>query len=115
LRTGGAEALDILASALLANFQRDLARLSLDNKLPAICQFREMVEGGCLVSYGVKRSEIYAMLAGYVDKVLKGAKPRDTVAQQPSAVELVINSKTAGKLGIEIPPAILARADEVIE
>jgi putative ABC transport system substrate-binding protein len=115
LRTGGAEALDILASALLANFQRDLARLSLDNKLPAICQFREMVEGGCLASYGVKRSEIYGMLAAYVDKVLKGAKPSETVAQQPSAVELVINSKTARKLGIEIPPAILARADEVIE
>jgi putative ABC transport system substrate-binding protein len=115
LRAGGAEALDILASALLANFQRELARLSLENKLPAICQFREMVEGGCLVSYGVKRSEIYAMLAVYVDKMLKGAKPGETVAQQPSAVELVINGKTAGKLGIEIPPAVLGRADEVIE
>jgi len=115
LRAGGAEALDILASALLANFQRELARLSLENKLPAICQFREMVEGGCLVSYGVKRPEIYAMLAAYVDKVLKGAKPGETVAQQPSGVELVINRKTARKIGIEIPPAILARADEVIE
>ena len=55
------------------------------------------------------------MLAGYVDKVLKGAKPRDTVAQQPSAVELVINQKTAQKIGIELPRATLARADEVIE
>src|SRR5215472_3029757 len=53
LRAGGAEALDILASALLANFQRELARLALEYKLPAICQFREMVEGGCLASYGV--------------------------------------------------------------
>src|SRR6516225_9173553 len=115
LRAGGAEALDILASPLLANFQRDLARLSLENKLPAICQFREMVEGGCLASYGVKRSEMYAMLAAYTDKMLKGAKPGETVAQQPSAVELVVNGKTAGKLGIEIPPAVLGRADEVIE
>jgi len=115
LRAGGAEALDILASALLANFQRDLARLSLENKLPAICQFREMVEGGCLASYGVKRSEMYAMLAAYTDKMLKGAKPGETVAQQPSAVELVVNQNTASKIGIEIPPAILARADEVIE
>ena len=115
LRAGGAEALDILASALLANFQRELARLSLENKLPAICQFREMVEGGCLVSYGVKRPEMYAMLAAYVDKVLKGAKPGETVAQQPTSVELVINRKTARAMGIEIPPAILARADEVIE
>jgi putative ABC transport system substrate-binding protein len=115
LRAGDAEALDILASALLANFQRELARLSLENKLPAICQFREMVEGGCLVSYGVKRSEMYAMLAAYTDKMLKGAKPAETVGQQPSAVELVINLTTARAIGIEIPPAILARADEVIE
>jgi putative ABC transport system substrate-binding protein len=115
LRAGGAEALDILASALLANFQRELGRLTLEYKLPAICQFREMVEAGCLASYGVKRPEMYAMLAAYTEKMLKGAKPGDTVAQQPSTVELVINQKTARKLGIEIPPAILARADEVIE
>jgi putative tryptophan/tyrosine transport system substrate-binding protein len=115
LQAGGAEALDILASALLANFQRDLARLALEYKLPAICQFREMVEAGCLVSYGVTRPEMYAMLAAYTDKMLKGAKPGETVAQQPSAVELVINQKTAQKLGIEIPHAILARADEVID
>jgi putative ABC transport system substrate-binding protein len=114
-RAGGAEALDILASPLLANFQRELGRLSLEHKLPAICQFREMVEAGCLVSYGVKRPEMYAMLAAYIDKMLKGAKPGETVAQQPRAVELVINRKMARKLGIEIPPAILARADEVIE
>ena len=115
LQTGGAEALDILASALLANFQRQLARLSLEHKLPAICQFREMAVGGCLASYGVKRPEMYAMLAAYTEKMLKGAKPGETVAQQPTAIELVINQKTARKLGIEIPPAILARADEVIE
>jgi putative ABC transport system substrate-binding protein len=58
---------------------------------------------------------MYAMLAGYIDKMLKGAKPADTVAQQPTALELVINRKTARKLDLEIPKAILARADEVIE
>jgi putative tryptophan/tyrosine transport system substrate-binding protein len=115
LQAWDAEALDILASPLLANFQRDLGRLTLEYKLPAICQFREMVEAGCLASYGVKRPEMYAMLAAYTDKMLKGAKPGETVAQQPSAVELVINQNTARKLGIEIPPAILARADEVID
>jgi putative ABC transport system substrate-binding protein len=115
LRAGGAEALDILASPLLANFQSELGRLTLQYKLPAICQFREMVKAGCLASYGVKRPEMYTMLAAYVDKMLKGAKPGETVAQQPSAVELVINQKTAQKIGIELPPAILARADEVIE
>jgi putative ABC transport system substrate-binding protein len=111
----GVEAIDVLASPMLANFQRELGRLSLEHKLPTICQFREMVEAGCLVSYGVKRPEMYAMLAALVDKTLKGAKPGETVAQQPTAVELVINRKTARKLGITIPPAILARADEVIE
>src|SRR6516225_598931 len=115
LRAGGAEALDILASPLLANFQSELGRLTLEYKLPAICQFREMVKAGCLASYGVKRQEMYAMLAAYVDKMLKGAKPGETVAQQPSAVELVINQKTAQKIGIELPRATLARADEVIE
>jgi putative ABC transport system substrate-binding protein len=115
LKDGGAEAVDILASPLLANFQGNLARLVLEYKLPAICQFREMVEAGCLASYGVKRPEMYTMLAAHTDKMLKGAKPGETVAQQPSAVELVINQKTARKLGIELPPAILARADEVIE
>ena len=115
LRESGTEALDILASPLLANFQHDLGRLSLEYKLPAICQFREMVEAGCLASYGVKRPEMYAMVAAYTDKMLKGAKPGETVAQQPSAVELVINQKVARQIGIEIPSSVLARADEVIE
>jgi putative ABC transport system substrate-binding protein len=114
-REGGAEALDILASPLLANFQRELGRLTLEYKLPAICQFREMAEGGCLASYGVKRPEMYAMVAAYIDKMLKGANRGTTVAQQPSAIELVINLKTAHKIGIKIPTSVLARADEVIE
>ena len=114
-QTGGAEAIDILASPMLANFQQELGRLSLEYKLPAICQFREMVEAGCLASYGVKRPEMYALLAGFVDKMLRGARPGETVAQQPVALELVINRTTAREIGIEITPAILARADEVIE
>jgi putative ABC transport system substrate-binding protein len=114
-RAGGVEAVDILASPMLANFQQDLARLSLEYRLPAMCQFREMVAAGCLASYGVKRPEMYAMLAAFVDKMLKGARPGETVAQQPTELELVINRKTARKLGIGIPRAVLARADEVIE
>jgi putative tryptophan/tyrosine transport system substrate-binding protein len=114
-QTGGAEAIDILASPMLANFQEELGRLSLEYKLPAICQFREMVEAGCLASYGVKRPEMYALLAAFVDKMLRGARPGETVAQQPVALELVINRTTARAIGIEVPPTILARADEVIE
>jgi putative tryptophan/tyrosine transport system substrate-binding protein len=107
--------LDILASPLLANFQRELGRLSLEYKLPAICQFREMTEAGCLASYGVERSEMYAIVAAYIYKMLKGANSGTTVAQQLSAIELVVNLKSARKIGIEIPTAVLARADEVIE
>jgi len=112
---GGVGGIDILASPMLANSPEELAELSIRYKLPAICQFREMVAAGCLASYGVKRAEMYAMLAGYIDKMLKGARPGETVARQPTALELVINRKTARKLGVEISPAILARADEVIE
>jgi putative ABC transport system substrate-binding protein len=114
-RTDGAEAIDILASPMLANFHQELARLSLEYRLPAICQFRETAAAGCLASYGVKRPEMYTLLAGFVDKMLRGARPSETVAQQPAALELVINRTTARAIGIEVPPAILARADEVIE
>jgi hypothetical protein len=96
-REGCAEALDILASPLLANFQHELGRLSLEYKPQAICQFREMAEAGCLASYGVKRPEMYAMVAPYIDEVLKGANPGTTVMQQPNAIELVINLKAANK------------------
>ena len=111
----GAEAVDILETAMLASFQQDLVRLSFKYKLPAICPFREMAEAGCLASYGPTLRELAAMRAALADKMLKGTKPGEAVAQQPTAVELVVNQKTAPKIGIEIPPAILARADEVIE
>ena len=110
----GIDAVTILSS-LLFGFRAELCGLNMTHRLPAIGQAREMAEAGCLASYGVSFSEFYAMAANLTDKMLKGAKPGETVAQQPSAVELVINLKTARKLGIEIPPAILARADEVVE
>lgn len=115
LRAQGVAAVDVLASPLLANFEADLVRLSLADRLPAICQFREMAAAGCLASYGVKRAEMYAMLAAHIDKMLKGARPEETVAQQPGAIELVVNRKTARRLGITLPREIIARADEVLE
>ena len=111
----GAEAVNILASPVLFSFREQLVRLSLDQKLPAMGQWREMAEAGCLASYGPTLRELAAMRAALADKMLKGTKPGEAVAQQPTAVELVVNQKTAPKIGIEIPPAILARADEMIE
>jgi putative ABC transport system substrate-binding protein len=114
-RAGGAEAIDILASPLLNGLRKELGRLSLDYRLQAICQFREAVEVGCLASYGVRLSDALAMTAALTDKMLKGAQPGDTPAEQPTKFELVISQSAARLIGIEIPAAILDGADEVIE
>jgi ABC-type uncharacterized transport system substrate-binding protein len=114
LRAGGADSVNILASPILSGSQDQLGKLSLQYRIPAICQFREMAEFGCLASYGITRSELFALLAGSIDKVLKGARPSDIPVQQPTNFELVINRRVARALGVEIPPAVLVRA-EVIE
>jgi len=114
-RAEGAEAIDILASPLLNALRNELGRLSLDYRLPAICQFREAVEAGCLASYGVRLSDAFAMVAALTDKMLKGAQPGETPAEQPTRVELVINQHVARAIGIDIPAVILDGADEVIE
>jgi putative ABC transport system substrate-binding protein len=112
---GGTDAIDIVSSPLLFGAREELARLSLANKLPAICQFREMVDAGCIASYGSTLPDAYIMLAALTDKVLKGSQPGTIPAQQPTRFELVINQKAARAMGIEIPPPILVRADEIIE
>ena len=115
LRAGGVEAINVLSSPMLFGSREELGRLSVTHKLPAICEWREMAQAGCLASYGYRLSEGYSMLAALTDKVLKGAPPGETPAQQPTRFELVINQRVARAIGIEISPAILARADEVIE
>ena len=84
-------------------------------RLPCIAGFKEIVEFGCLMSYGVDVNEIVRNAAGYVAKILEGAKPGDLPIQQPTKFELVINMKAAKALGIKIPQTILLRADRVIE
>jgi len=114
-RDGGAEAINVLNSPMLFSSRAEVGRLSLTYRLPAICEWREMVEAGCLASYGTRLSEGWAMLAALTDKMLKGALPGETPAQQPTKFELAINLKVARAIGSEIPQAILGRADEVIE
>ena len=114
-RAGGAEAIILANTATQFSFPKELGALIRQERLPAIGEFRHMAEAGCVASYGYSLSELYAIVAALTDKLLKGARPAETPAHQPTKFDFVINQQTARAMGIELPPALLARADEVIE
>jgi len=106
----------IVAVASLATIHRkSIVRLAAQHQLPAIYPYRFFVEDGGLLAYGPNLLDGYRRAAGYVDRILKGEKPADLPVQAPTKYELSVNLKTAKTLGLTVPPAFLARADEVIE
>ncbi len=104
-----------LADPMFLNERRRMAELAIAAQLPVVYGFREHVEDGGLMSYGVDLRENWRRVAVYVDKILKGAKPADLPFEQPTKFELLINLKAAKALGLTIPESFLLRADEVIE
>jgi putative ABC transport system substrate-binding protein len=110
-----AQAVVIFPDVLTTSHQKQLADLTLRNRLPAIFGFREFVDMGGLMSYGSSLNGMWRRAALYVDKILKGADPGDLPIDQPTRFELVMNLKTAKTLGITVPPTLLVGADEVTE
>jgi len=109
------DALITVEDPLTLSNQKLIAEFAAGQQLPAIYGLREFVTAGGLMSYGANPSDLFRRAAGYVDKILRGAKADDLPVQQPALFELIINLRTAKALGLEIPPTLLARADEVIE
>ena len=111
----GVEALIVPASPMLFSARQRLAELALKHRLPMAVAQREYAEAGGLLAYASNLAEGFRRAAGFVDRILKGAKPGDLPLEQPTSFDLVINLRTATALGFTVPDSLLARADEVIE
>jgi putative ABC transport system substrate-binding protein len=109
-----ADALVPLADPLLFAERMTIIQLAARHRVPAVYETRRFAENGGLLSYGPLEQERFQRLAGYVDRILRGARPGDLPVEQPTTFELVVNLKTAGALGLTMPQSLLRRADEVI-
>jgi putative ABC transport system substrate-binding protein len=112
---GRADLLNVWGDPLTFVQRARIAELAMKHRLPTMHFFREAVEVGGLLGFGPNQIQMYRNAAKYIDKILKGTKPGDIPVEQPTKYEFVINLKTAKALGLTIPPAVLARADEVIQ
>jgi ABC-type uncharacterized transport system substrate-binding protein len=115
LAEGGAQMVLVLSSPFFSEHRPQIAQAARAHRLPTMFIFRSYVDAGGLMSYGVDQVPMYRRIAAYIAKIFNGAKPADLPVEQASNFELVVNLKTARALGVELPTAILLRADEVIE
>jgi putative ABC transport system substrate-binding protein len=113
--TGRAEALIVTAQPFTIRHQTQILNVATKLRLPAMYTDRRFVDAGGLMAYGPSLADVYRRAATYVDRILKGAKPADLPVEQPTKFEFVVNLRTAKDLGLVIPPALMARADQVIE
>src|SRR5262249_17476236 len=103
------------ADPFLVSQHNRIAQFMIEKKLPPAYSFRAYIEAGGLIDYTPNFPDLFRRAANYVDKILKGAKPGELPIERPTKFDLVLNLKTAKTLGLEVPPTLLARADEVIE
>ena len=115
IRRWHANAVTVSAGAIFLEQRKRLADLATENRLPAVYWAKDFVEAGGLMSYGADWSDLYRRAAIHVDKILKGAKPGDLPVERPTKFEMIINLKAARTLGLTLPPAVVARADEVVD
>ena len=113
--TQRADAISVFGDPLTFRYATQVTALAAKHRLPAMYLSRSFVTRGGLISYGPDFADLHFRAGGYVDKILKGAKPSDLPVEQPTKFHLAINMKTAAALGLTVPLSLLARADEVIE
>src|SRR5262245_4668136 len=111
---GGAQAMVVTSDAVLSSNRDRIVQLAAQHRVPAMYDWKEIVESGGFMSYGPSLAEVNGRVASYVDRILKGANPGALPVERPSKFELALNLKTAGTLGLKIPPAVIARADRVV-
>ena len=109
------DAMIAFTESFTLTFREKIGEFALDNRLPMVTELREFAVVGGLASYGTSRADLWRRSASYVVKILRGANPGDLPVEQPTRFDLVINLKTAKALGLDVPPSLIARADEVIE
>jgi putative ABC transport system substrate-binding protein len=115
LKKGAVDGMVVISPKLITNFPALILRLSLEHRIPLAWHRKALAEQGALFSYGPNFAAVGEDIAGYVDRILKGAKPADLPVQQVARLELVINLRAARTLGVTIPPSVLSRADQIID